>query len=353
MKPTLLGDESSTTLFNAMVSAMAEAGLDPQQLAASFSSVVFHFGIDGAATCELVIDYFKSLMLVLENVIVMCQDPCLMHSLNRIMSDHQDHSQFKLGDYFSLTKLIRIRSYWDSFCDAVSKEAVNESAIEWTQFGDPPVHCAELHKRIIKLTLPNLAHQPDKKRKVEASLGTLNATWKGKIGHCCIIDANGNSCCASLGACKKKIKQAVGQLCTSTKPSDPCKTRWLTSVENIGWWCLGIMLASLFVRAVGRAWPATAAAAAAAAAVAADPVDDDSNADDSFQVKTGKRMRRGRRNIAGPLWQFYVLVTLTILQPLQLTMGVLMDTSDGLDGEEISICDIVKAINAASTSLCK
>ena len=96
--------------------------LATQELSRKHTEVLLHFGADGAATCELVIDYMKCLTAPLGNVIVMDSSTCLMHACNRICSDHITHSNLNLGGVFSLTKLMYMGTYFGNFAQAIIQE---------------------------------------------------------------------------------------------------------------------------------------------------------------------------------------------------------------------------------------
>ena len=65
---------------------MDEVGINLQQLSSSFGTVVIGLAIDGAAACELMVDYFKHMLRSFENIVVMPTDPCALHGQNRVVS---------------------------------------------------------------------------------------------------------------------------------------------------------------------------------------------------------------------------------------------------------------------------
>jgi hypothetical protein len=107
-KPLVLADQTSLTHLHAILKEQGDMGLDLQTLSSRFERVLLSFGADGAATCDLVVDYVKCLVEALGNVVVQDAASCLMHSLNRISADHIVGSNFKLNALFSLTKLMYI-----------------------------------------------------------------------------------------------------------------------------------------------------------------------------------------------------------------------------------------------------
>ena len=78
VRPLVLGDETSATLLDAVMAQMESSGVDLKVLSRSFRRVVIHFGLDGAATCELVVDYILVLLQGLPNVTPLF-DFCCMH----------------------------------------------------------------------------------------------------------------------------------------------------------------------------------------------------------------------------------------------------------------------------------
>ena len=112
VSPVLMGDQVSGTMLEALMVQLEFCGLDLQQLSRAFNSVIVHLGVDGAASCALVLDYLQH--TVPANVIVVRGD-CQMHSLNRITMDHVMKSGFDLAAMFSLSKLMHISSYFDTF----------------------------------------------------------------------------------------------------------------------------------------------------------------------------------------------------------------------------------------------
>ena len=61
-KPRILGDQTSVTNLDAVMEEMAALGVDIHELSKSFHEALLHFAVDGAATCELVVDYIKCLV---------------------------------------------------------------------------------------------------------------------------------------------------------------------------------------------------------------------------------------------------------------------------------------------------
>ena len=87
---------------------IAALGVDIHELSKSFDEVLLHFAVDGAATCELVVDYIKCLVQPLGNIIVLDSSGCLMHSSNRVCCDHAMRSKLNLKGIFSMTRLMYI-----------------------------------------------------------------------------------------------------------------------------------------------------------------------------------------------------------------------------------------------------
>jgi len=257
IKPLLLGDESSSTLLDAMMKRMRDVGVDLEEFSAGYGEILLHFGIDGAAVCELTIDYVKCLAEVFDNVITMPTSICQMHCLNRIMADHQKSGRFKLSTIFSLTKLLHVGSYFDTFAKQCLLDPLGDD-IEWHQVGGPPWEEVILHDRLINLALPNLKNQKKRQKAVNEGKAVVNGTWRKcrAVHHCVILQSTGLPCCNNIADVRAKVKTAKTKLCLSSTPDEPCATRWLTCYETLGWWALGIMLAfGLFARSFMSSWP--------------------------------------------------------------------------------------------------
>ena len=84
-------------MFHAMCQEMSSVGLDLKGLSNNFAEVALHIGMDGAATCQLTTDYLRCMLVGLPNIYVRGPDCCMMHSLNRVTSDHITKSKFDLG----------------------------------------------------------------------------------------------------------------------------------------------------------------------------------------------------------------------------------------------------------------
>ena len=349
-KPRIMGDETSGTLLDATLGEMAERGCDLQTLAGAFDEVLLHLGVDGAATCELVVDYIKCLVAIFPNVIVVSPSFCFMHGLNRVTADHSTKSRLNLNSLFSLTKMMYIGTYFDTFVSKMVDVAVDD--IEWHRNGGPAADDVEVHNRLVKLALPDLHLDPRRQKDVIWALKVLNMRWSGiRLGHCCFIDpVTGLPCCDSISSARKKIKRAVVILLCSAKPPIPCTTRWLTVVCNIGWWWLGFALNTLFPRAWLAAYPRAARALRVQQAALDNGRESDDNAEDSYQVKIGKRMGRGRRSMSDEQFDNNMAFSLTSLSPLHRVMAVAMKSSKG--EEPVSICAMAKSVNRAMTELC-
>ena len=115
-----------------------------QELSNTFAEVVIHFGVDGAATCALVLDYARCMLSPLPNVYVMGPSCCLMHSLNRITAAHVLKSNFNMGVTFSLTKIMHIGTYFAVFSNNVVKEAAR-TPVWFPDGGAPPLE-DQIHK---------------------------------------------------------------------------------------------------------------------------------------------------------------------------------------------------------------
>jgi len=125
-----------------------------------------------------------------------------------------------------------------------------------------------------------------------------------RVGHCCSRGANGHPCCSSLAQVRMNAKRHAKNLLIVTKPGAMCLSRWLKSVEVVGWWALGIKVHGLFVRAwvqvaggklsAGARRAAAAALAGPAAGPAAADADpgDDPNVD-QHKAKAKSRFRKG------------------------------------------------------------
>ena len=148
--PKILGDESSSTLLDAIMAPMSQMGVGLQRLATTFGEVIFHIGTDGASVCALTVDYLSLLLGRIDNVIVMSPSVCWMHGLNRGSCDHLMKSQFKLNDMFATVKIFKVGSYWDKLGAGMLKEAASGvTAATWHRFGDPPAEQKVLHDRMV------------------------------------------------------------------------------------------------------------------------------------------------------------------------------------------------------------
>ena len=75
---------------------------------------------------------------------------------------------------------------------------------------------------------------------------------------------------------------------------------------------------------------------------------EESDREDSYATRMGKRMRRGRRHMLEVMTDFYMLFTLTVLTPLQCLMGILMSTTRST---AVSLLSVVEGIDVAMTEL--
>ena len=91
-KMRLLGSEHAGTLLDAVMSEMQAAGCGLEELAHKFDDVVLCPAIDGAAACELMLNYLRCVLGYLPNLMVSASDPCLLHCLNRVFMIHAKHS---------------------------------------------------------------------------------------------------------------------------------------------------------------------------------------------------------------------------------------------------------------------
>jgi len=338
--PLILGDESSATHLDAMLSRMQRAGLDLEKLSANFKHVTINFGIDGASTMQLVVDFADWLCSTLGNVTVMANDACLMHSLNRIVADHIQYGRFKLNGVFGASKLLHLGNYSSKVAKAVSVGLITDP--EWHQVGGPPVEEMTLHKRFVDLAMPNLAQEPKKERLVSEGLRDCNGKWSQvrAVHHCRPDPLSGEPCCRSINEVKRKLRDGGSKLLMSWLPPIPCVSRWLTVVSTLGWFAMGIVFHCLGPRSWLHAFSTEKFETAP---------DSDTNKDDSFPVKVGKRMKKSYAMFSSSSFDLLLLFTLTLLCPFQLVMGTLMFTSKGV--ADIPVRPIVVSINNCTREL--
>ena len=172
--------------------------------------------------------------------------------------------------------------------------------MQWEPIGGPHLGAGEEHERLLNLLVPDHENNPHpaKRKKMTTALQVLNGRWdRTTVGHNCVQGpVTGQRCCEDEVAARENVKGAVWDLLLSCKPEVPCATRWLTVVVCTGWWTLGSVLHSIFPRAFLRAFPSAPLRALAGAPPDGHGDGDDSeDNNDSFQVKVGKRISRGRR----------------------------------------------------------
>ena len=186
---------------------MAALGLGIRELSKSFEEVLLHFAVDGAATCELVVDYIKCLVQPLGNVNVLDSSGCLMHSSNRVCCDHAMRSKLNLKGTFSMTKLMYIGSYFDSFTKAVIEVALED--MQWEPIGGPHLGAGEEHERLLNLLVPDHENNPhpEKRKKMTTALQVLNGRWdRTTVGHNCVQGpVTGQRCCEDEVAAREKV----------------------------------------------------------------------------------------------------------------------------------------------------
>jgi hypothetical protein len=111
--------------------------------------------------------------------------------------------------------------------------------------------------------------------------------------------------------------------------------RWLTTSLCGGWWGLGFCVHTLFPGGFLRAWPSAVDMPALAADRQGVDCDSDSDKDDSFAVKLGKRVNRGRRNMSDQSFDVNLVISLTLLLPLHFPMASLFKASQTWDHDDL------------------
>ena len=229
----------------------------------------------------------------------------------------------------------------------------------WDQFGGLRDGQAAINLCMIQMCLPDLAAMPGREKQILAALDVLNGQYdRNRVAHHCVIDPGiGSPCCSCLGEAKEKIEKAITRLLVAARPPIPCTTRWLTTLLNTGWWALGCVVHSLFPRAFLVAFPGRRepqpgpAAPPAAPAAAAGPADnDDEDPNESFQVKLGKRLARGRRMMSDPSFDLNLAFSMTALLPMHHSMAFLFAASK-IDAQQKhdSITKLVASLDTCMT----
>jgi len=339
-------------MLEGMMKELEALGLSFSELDASFGDVLVHLGVDGAASCELVVDFVRELSREYPSIIMMNHSFCLMHSLNRVVADHVQKSElFDLNGVFQFIKMLHVGNYFGAFVNAVVDVACENPA--WTQFGDPTEQHLQEQQHLIELCYPGVHSKPQRHSQLLDGFSVINGNLRGtRVPHICSRNpTTGAPCCRNIADVQSKIRAAIVLLLVTCMPAIPCATRWFTVHESIGWVLMGCFICSLFPRAFVRAWPPRARAAPAAAA-APDPYDSDEHPQDMFQVKLGKRMTRSRRNLANAMWELSLAFSLTLLLGLQHVMGNLMFQS-AFTVPHFMHSLVVSSVNATMSALCR
>ena len=361
---------------------MKSVGIDIQELARKYKKVILILTTDGAATCELVLSHVAWLVSSkFENVNIILNG-CQLHSLNRVTTEHIVKSGFDLATIFSLSKIMRISTYWDSLIAQATRIAIHERRPHWQQFGGPAAADIEAHEAIFALTLPKSECQKEVARVCREGMQDLSGCWLDMaFAHVCTIDANNIPCCVSFEEALEKIKRGVVKLCWSQFPPEPVVTRWLTCVVTAGWYLRGLCVHRLLPRAYIGSFANAGEALNVSQAVINGPIngtdgDDDIAAEesqqyavyacrqcdvlficlviifvclyylfftqDNYHVKTGKRLRRGKRKLVDTMFAAQLVFSLILLSPLHRIMAELVSQS------EVGCCilhEIVSSIN--------
>lgn len=238
--PLVLGDLTSGTLLKALIMSLEGAGLDLQEIAQIFQKLILIFGVDGASTNELVYSYLQPR---LPDNVVSLRSPCWLHASNRIVLDHLVKSGFDLvNPMYSLILLFDQASNYEAFCEMVL--LVIES-YQWERGLRPDEALLRQHREFLKLYMPQGALLKDWDEVCEAC-DFFCLDWNGPGGHRCKTDAAGTPCCPTPEAFKANCRKHGHTLFLKHKPGRQCLSRWVKSVEGIGFFAKGFHAHSLF-----------------------------------------------------------------------------------------------------------
>lgn len=276
--PLVLGDKTSGSMLNAIMTTMRDYKLDLMGLARRFEIVLWSVGIDGEAANDLLLDYMVERLP--ENVVPL-RMPCLLHASNRIVLDHWTKSGVELiNPVYSMTLLLQLGSNFEAFAKIV-KELVWEDC-DWSCSVEPDAAAIDRHRRMLRQFCPDACARKDWQAMLEAC-DFFNGDWGSpRVAHVCSRDGDGRPCCASLDQFRDNAQRHLGNLLLSVRPGRLCLSRWLKSVEAMGWFALGVRLHQIF----SRAWAILAEARltprdlhAAGDANAQDQLEEDPNED--------------------------------------------------------------------------
>jgi hypothetical protein len=178
LHPVVLASQNASTILSAIMRALVSQGLDLQEVAAKFQTVVWIFGIDGASTNELIHNFLRS--RVPGNVIAL-RSTCMLHASNRITSDHLHRSGWNLvNPLYSMILLLQLGRIFESFVSAVM-DLVEIHRIEWYPGLDPDPSIVEKHDRLLKFYCPHMCKR-DGWREMQHGCRFWNTDWQGRPG---------------------------------------------------------------------------------------------------------------------------------------------------------------------------
>ena len=163
-----------------------------------------------------------------------------------------------MGDaLYCVTKLCEQGKYYGELRAGVEEDISREGGFEWVSTTGVLPAVMDEHWNIVNRCMPKWKslgkHGKDA---VMKALHMLTGCWAlPTVTHVCHLDAQNVPCCGSRTEARKKTVDAFLGLLFHCMVGTPCEVRWMSFVNAVGFWGVGVFIHNVIPRAWSTAFP--------------------------------------------------------------------------------------------------
>ena len=163
-----------------------------------------------------------------------------------------------MGDaLYCVTKLCEQGKYYGDLRTAIEEDIMKEGGFDWVSTTGVSQAVMTEHMDIVTRCIPKWESLGKPAREaVMTALNMLTGCWAlPTVTHVRHLDAQGMPCCGSKAEARKKTVEAFLGLLFHCMVGTPCEVRWMSFVNAVGFWGVGVLIHNVISRAWCTAFP--------------------------------------------------------------------------------------------------